>query len=407
MRIQEAQGNRAALPQQDRSVRALTGGPPLAGGARQGKHRPESGASAPLGSNAKSGSAFATIERFALQSVARELLPSERVRHCLRSRQRGAKHVEVWRSVEYRRAHYKKLQTCGSVWHCPVCAAKISERRRADLEAVTALHKAAGGGLALITLTNSHSRADRLADLLQAQEHALRRFWKDRASRRLFERLGVVGLVRAVEVTHGNANGWHPHYHILLFLDSPRSPSQLKAIRFDLAQRWQDCCRAAGLPLPDLEHGADIRGAEWAARYASKWGLEQEVTKGHVKKGRGDRATPWDLLRRALAGDQWAGALFQEFAQAFKGKRQLFWSAGLKDRYPVQDADDSTLAAEVDDAAVMLGAFSPHQWRCIVRAGIRGHLLLVAGSGDWSQVLHFVDGAVAVFGQEEMRDGSD
>lgn len=359
----------------------------------------------PLGSNAKSDAAFTTIERFALQAVARELLPSERVRHCLRTRQRGAKHVEVWRSVEYRRAHYKKLQTCGSVWHCPVCAAKISERRRADLEAVTALHKAAGGGLALLTLTNSHSRADRLADLLQAQEQALRRFWADRASRRLFERLGVVGLVRAVEVTHGKANGWHPHYHILLFLDSPRSVAQLEAIRLDLAQRWQDCCRAAGLPLPDLEHGADIRGAEWAARYASKWGLEQEVTKGHVKKGRGDRATPWDLLRRALVGDQWAGALFQEFAQAFKGKRQLFWSAGLKDRYPVEDADDSTLAAQVEDSAVMLGAFSAHQWRCIVRAGIRGHLLLVAEAGDWSQVLHFVDGAVAVFGQEEMRDG--
>ena len=53
----------------------------------------------------------------------------------------------------------------------------------------------------------------------------------------------------------------------------------------------------------------------------------------------------------------------------------------------------------------MLGAFSAHLWRCIVRAGIRGHLLLVAQAGDWSQVLHFVDGAVAVFGQEEMRDG--
>ena len=107
-----------------------------------------------------------------------------------------------------------------------------------------------------------------------------------------------------------------------------------------------------------------------------------------------------DLLRRALVGDRWAGALFQEFAEAFKGKRQLFWSAGLKDRYPVEDADDSTLAAQVDDSAVMLGAFSAHQWRCIVRAGIRGHLLLVAQAGDWSQVLHFVDGAVAVFGPE-------
>lgn len=361
------------------------------------------GAKAPLGSNAKSDAAFRTVERFALQAVARDLLPSERVRHCLRTRQRGAKHVEVWRSVEYRRAHYKRLQTCGSVWHCPVCAAKISERRRAELEACTALHKASGGGLALLTLTNSHSRADRLSDLLEAQAVALKRFWTDRASLRLFKRLGVVGLVRAVEVTHGNANGWHPHYHILLFLDSPRSAGQLKAIRFDLAQRWIDCCKAAGLPLPDLEHGADIRGADWAARYASKWGLEQEVTKGHTKKGRGDRATPWDLLRRALAGDQRAGVLFQEFAQAFKGKRQLYWSSGLKDRFAVEEKADEQLAAEVEDSAVLLGSFSAHQWRCIVKAGIRAHLLIVAEDGDWGEVMHYVDGAVAVFGQEVMQ----
>lgn len=351
-----------------------------------------------LGTNAKSGSAERTIERFALQAMARDLLPGERVKHCLRTRQRGAKHVEVWRSVEYRRAHYKRLQTCGSVWHCPVCAAKISERRRAELEAVTALHKAAGGGLALLTLTNSHSRADRLSDLLKAQEHALRRFWKDRASRVLFDSLGVVGLVRAVEVTHGKANGWHPHYHILLFLKAPHSDAQLKAMREKLAQRWIDCCKAAGLPLPDMKHGADLRGAEWAARYASKWGLESEVTKGHIKKGRGDRATPWDLLRRALAGDQWAGALFQEFAHAFKGKRQLFWSSGLKDRYPVEDVDDSVLAAQVEDSAVMLGAFTAGQWRSILKAGIRAHLLLVAEQGGWDQVMFFVEGACAVHG---------
>lgn len=364
----------------------------------------DSGASAPLGSNAKFDAAFRTVERFALQAMARNLLPSERVRHCLRSRQRGASHVEVWRSVEYRRAHYKRLQTCGSVWHCPVCAAKISERRRVELEACTALHKASGGGLALLTLTNSHSRADRLVDLLAAQAVALKRFWTDRASLCLFEKLGIVGHVRAVEVTHGNANGWHPHYHILLFLTRPLGPSAIKWFRAELAQRWLECCRAAGLPLPDLEHGADLRGAEWAARYAAKWGLEQEVTKGHIKKGKEGRFTPWDLLRHALAGDRRAGVLFQEFAAAFKGKQQLRWTKGLKARFAVEEKADEAIASEVEDSAVMLGSFSAHQWRCVVKAGIRGHLLIVAEGGDWAEVMHYVDGAVAVYGEEVLPD---
>ena len=32
-------------------------------------------------------------------------------------------------------------------------------------------------------------------------------------------------------------------------------------------------------------------------QYVSKWGLEEEVTKGHLKKGLNGSLTPFDLLR--------------------------------------------------------------------------------------------------------------
>ena len=126
------------------------------------------------------------VQRFILQSVARKFLPKTRTDNCHRVRQK-AKDVEVLKSVEHKTAFYAGLQTCGSVWACPVCAAKIAERRRAEIQAAMATHKAAGGCVNMLTLTCPHQRTDNLADLLAKQAKALNRFWADRASKAVFQ----------------------------------------------------------------------------------------------------------------------------------------------------------------------------------------------------------------------------
>ena len=68
------------------------------------------------------------LERFALQSVARSILPKARTAKCLRVP--FARSVGVFHSQAQESAHYGGLVTCASVWACPICAAKISERRR-------------------------------------------------------------------------------------------------------------------------------------------------------------------------------------------------------------------------------------------------------------------------------------
>ena len=54
------------------------------------------------------------------------------------------------------------------------------------------------------------------------------------------------------------------------------------------------------------------------------------MTKGHIKKGKTDSKTPFDLLRDYAEGDENAGKLFRIYFEAFKGTRQLNWSKGLK-----------------------------------------------------------------------------
>lgn len=334
------------------------------------------------------------VDRFVLQSVARTLFDNKtsRVNKCLRLRS-ALCDVQVWKSLEHKTTHYKGLQTCGSVWVCPVCASKIAERRRSEIVQAMSAHHAADGCVNMLTLTAPHQVHDNLVDLLAKQAKALNRFWNDRLVKAVFVEMGNIGQIRALEPTHGRLslqnNGWHPHYHVLLFqgvgvdlelFDHP----QMTDWQVRLYLQWAIACTAAGLGMPSYEHGLKLHHGDQAAHYVSKWGLEDEMTKGHTKKARYGE-TPFDLLRAVQAdrNDKQAAALFIEYAKAFKGKRQLHWSKGLKKRYAVTEKTDDVLAAETDDKARLLGMLTTDQWRDVLAVEGRGDVLSVAASGGW------------------------
>ena len=329
------------------------------------------------------------LERFALQSAARRILPHSRTAKCLRFRRKDKTHVEVYRSVDHKTASFGGLQTCSSVWACPVCAAKISERRRAELLSAIEAHKATGGEVLLITLTNPHHLGDSLPALLAGQQKAISRFNQTRAALALWDWLGCVGTVRAWEVTHGQ-NGWHPHFHLLAFARSGVDLLEAKGRVYDV---WATGCRLAGLPVPSVGHGVDVRDGSEAAAYASKWGLDQEMTKGHMKKAKADKGrSPFDLLRSYLGDDdRQAAALFKEYALAFHGKRQLVWSKGLKEIFEVGKESDEDLAAKQDDLADLLGKIEFEDWRRVLKFDLRGEVLELARHG-WEPVKRLLDG---------------
>ena len=116
------------------------------------------------------------------------------------------------------KAFYTGLQICASVWACPVCAAKISERRRAELVAALAVARSMGMQVYLLTLTVPHGLGDDLKALLEQIHKAYSKTSSGRAGQNIRKLLGLRGTVRALETTYG-VNGFHPHLHILLFLD--------------------------------------------------------------------------------------------------------------------------------------------------------------------------------------------
>lgn len=306
-------------------------------------------------------------ERWALKSSANRLLPKgHRTTKCHRWRLPD-RDIDVLRGGEQNRAFFQGLQVCASVWCCPVCASKISERRRVELAAAIATAQAMGLRVYLLTLTVPHGLGDDVAVMLDQMMKAWAKLNQGEQGEKLRHRLGLRGTVRALEVTHGS-NGWHPHFHALLFLDTDQTPQEVQGV---LSKRWQVVAQRAGLPCPSEAHGCRVDGGEKAAAYVSKgssWGLESELTKGHQKRGKQGSRTAWDLLRDYLEGDKQAGALFRVYSEAFQGRRQLYWSNGLKKLLAVSDFTDQEIANKPEEVPSMhLASISDDQWKAIRR----------------------------------------
>jgi hypothetical protein len=269
-----------------------------------------------------------------------------------------------------------------------------------------AVHRAGAGAVTLLTLTTPHQKTDKLSELLESQAKALKRFWSDRSVIAIFKEMGTIGHVRALEVTHGRLspsnNGWHPHYHCLLFCGSGVDLNrfdgpQMKDWQVRLYLRWAACCVKSGLGEPSYQHGLKLDDGTKAGNYAAKWGLEDEMTKGHTKKALHGE-TPFDFLRAYLAdgSDRQAAALFAEFAETFKGKRQLSWSRGLKAMFAIEEASDEELSTRVEESAVLLGCLTVDQWRDVLKVDGRATVLEIAARSGWPEVqryLWFIEGA--------------
>lgn len=330
------------------------------------------------------------LQSFVLQDVASSILTEREIRinkkgeqynalchrvgYCLKQRVSCEHGVGVRYNVNRKKAHYDNLVRCGSVWTCPFCGRKISQARCDELAVAMDRAKSKGWFVYMLTFTNRHYLGDNLVQLLSGQKDAFELMFRQRAVREMLASLGYQGRIRATEVTYGQ-NGWHPHFHVLIFFDHEINAQGLQSF---FATQWQKSCVKKGMKAPSLEHGVDVKQGkavvEGLARYMSKWGLEHEMTKGHIKKGKNDGLTPFDLLRLVDENPKYR-QLFRQFADAFKGKNQLVWSRGLKDLLGVTNRTDEQISQETDKESVEVREIATQIWRLVLKYKFRGELL--------------------------------
>lgn len=179
------------------------------------------------------------LEQWAMLDAARPLVGDHRTAQCYRVplplgvsglTERGAVEVRhITREDGTTRARFGNLGVCGSVWACPICAERIAQKRAAEVDDVLQQHRAAGGRLMFVTLTHEHDRNGKLSDQLRKQADALKAMQEAYSYKTLMQENGVLGMIRGLEMTHSNANGWHVHLHFLVLLAGTEEQAQRHA----------------------------------------------------------------------------------------------------------------------------------------------------------------------------------
>lgn len=323
------------------------------------------------------------------------------------------------------------LMKCGRIWLCPVCSATIRHRRAEEVTRAVVSWVQQGGTAYLVTFTARHASSDQLATLMDAiqgtradadagikrRPGAYQRLitgaaWagdKRRAANQdgIRGRLGYVGMIRATEITVGQANGWHPHIHAIVFVggqtEGERADKRVTGTftpsESALAE-WQGHFRsvwtrhlAAVDPdfKPSDKHGVDfkrletVRDAEDLGQYIAKiqdgsksTDPAKELARGDLKAGRHGNMAPFQLLGRIgdLMGGvseddapghgslEWCLGRWLEYETATKGRRAIEWTRHLRPLLGLDGGD-----TEEDDADLLAAADATSEFRAGVRIG--------------------------------------
>lgn len=373
--------------------------------------------------NTRRGQRFAA--RHTLWSESR--LP--RSKNCGRAVQRNGAGVtvKVLSDASGRRPGYGNLQSCGSVWSCPICSATINAQRQTDIEAALTAWQDGGSlgrRVALVTLTMKHRKGQRLSTLWDA----LSQSWNLAASgagwaedQALYGSLLAgaeyksgphkgqlrpskvrIPVIRVVEGTHGK-HGWHVHIHALLLLPAGTTDADVAALGARVFDRWSAALTDRGLsaqrfyrdPVTHelVELGVDARllkgdAAAAFGEYFTKANYQgsMEVARGDMKDARYGNRTPFKVLADVVAsGDADDLDLWGEWELASKGRRQITWSRGLRalllPEAPEVELTDQELADQ-DKGGDVVAEVGKELWALIAARRLDWKLLQAFGRSD-------------------------
>jgi len=287
------------------------------------------------------------------------------------------------------------LAHCGSIWECPVCQMAIKSAR--SREVMSAVEKHGRKRVAMLTLTVRHGIGHDLKHARDVVSNAWRATMMGAAFARFKDRLGLFGTIRALEVTHG-ANGWHPHLHILLFIDNEIPAEQLIDVSDEddpdkthrrwippelswLIDRWRSKVAAIDPELtPSAEHGVTLSPVS-GLNYITKLGLEL-TDPGHKEGRRGNRSPlqiAHDFVEASARIQPGPGqtreeqlirrdaAIWRDYCAGMKGAKFLTWSRGLKRAFGIVERSDAEIAHHEEEPTerVQVGRIERYAWQSI------------------------------------------
>lgn len=271
-------------------------------------------------------------------------------------------------------AHFANVETCGRVWLCAVCSAKIRARRGDEIAEAVGRHIGTGGGAYFATATLPHDQGDALDASLTVLTAAWRSLMWGKAGKEDRIAYGILGNIKAVEITHGR-NGWHPHVHAVILTAADVDVLSLCAWFDRLDRRWARALQRNGwnpgkrgyrfrLDLVNRSTAAGLAAYVTKVQDSVGHGLGNEIARADLKRGRKSSRTPFRILADfgtdGLAADL---DLWLEYERATQGKSALRWSRGLRKLLlpDVEEQTDEEIAAD-DIGGDEVAGLLPHTW---------------------------------------------
>lgn len=127
------------------------------------------------------------------------------------------------------------IRMCNSSWGCPVCTAYMMRKYSTRIGcAIDALAQQENLAAIMLTLTIFHTKEQSLQqtlDILTESYKSLTKnlYWRRKKAnsdkyyqtsgtyQQFYKHFNITHSIKSIEITYGQ-HGWHPHYHILLFV---------------------------------------------------------------------------------------------------------------------------------------------------------------------------------------------
>ena len=325
--------------------------------------------------------AINTFKKYDIQHYVKDILAGKgfRVSSCMKA---ISHQVEVVRTGEA--YHFHGVMACGSIWLCPVCASKITETRRQELR------DALNSGLypVLVSVTLSHQRGDSLDNLLDMLNSSLRKLKAGRWWQAFKKRYGISAYVSSLEFTYSKDNGFHPHKHIIFFLESGAIDKQ--EFRQELVERYTALISRAG-GYASIFHAVDMQfGAGYAGNYISKWGVVEELTKSNLKKAKEGSYSVWELAELG-SKEAWAREAFKEYAYATQGKKAITFSHGARAVLGLEaEKSDAEIAQKEAKESEVLAVIPRDVWKVVLLLNLQASILIIASFGKKDLLLEYL-----------------
>jgi hypothetical protein len=229
---------------------------------------------------------------------------------------------------------FRGLFRCKSRHGCMYCARRTAAITQHEMLGVCRLflEEHPQGSIGFLTATIPHRLHTALADSLDVVLKAWRAIRQGRLAKRLTA-LGMAGYIRALDVTYGGNNGWHPHIHALVLFEQTPSDLELAKLTTELYTRWNSYVQRAGFPpvrserfqlersrsVPDVSRYC--AAASGTAEYSK---IARELDVGLKLRWKG--VSPAALYIKAAHGEDWALDKVHEFEDVAHGRKFVTWS---------------------------------------------------------------------------------